>query len=374
MEGFNVIMILLDGLRADRVDLCPNLIKILKKGYYFPHMITSAPYTLASLYSIFSGLYPIKNGVDSYFNMFKFRKDICKTLAEYLQENGYYVVAGLPIKEILPEKGFSEILIHEENKFNLKEIHKNIITNLKHRKFFLFIRYENIHTSVIKTVGNKYTDFSKEYFDSYEINKKNYNYSLEKMDLYIKEIFEHILSLGILKNTIVVIFSDHGISNGEKIGEKMYGSFVYDYTVRVFCSFIIPNSNGREIPFQTRTIDIMPTILDILKIEIDDSYEHLQGKSLMPLIKGEENEDRIAFSETGGLNGPWPSHYEHNVFCVRLPKWKLIYNKTPNTYEMYDLEKDPEEKSNIADKNKELAEELKSVLLSHIENNQKSNV
>ena len=42
----------------------------------------------------------------------------------------------------------------------------------------------------------------------------------------------------------------------------------------------------------------------------------------MPFIEGKEKDDRIAFSETGGLYGPWPSHHEHNVFCVRLKKWK----------------------------------------------------
>ena len=162
--------------------------------------------------------------------------------------------------------------------------------------------------------------------------------------------------------------------HGEKIGEKAYGSFTYDYTIKVFCGFLIPNTVGKEIKFQTRTIDIMPTILNILKMKIDESYEQLQGSSLTPLIECKEKEDRIAFSETGGLKGPWPSRNEHNVFCIRLKKWKLIYNKTPNTWEMYNLEKDPEEKNNIVNKNKELTAILKNALLDHITSNEKSSI
>ena len=112
--------------------------------------------------------------------------------------------------------------------------------------------------------------------------------------------------------------------------------------------------------------------MDILKIDADETYEHIQGKSLLPLVEGSENEDRVAFSETGGLNGPWPSPRKHNVFSVRFKKWKLIYNKTPNTWEMYNLENDTEEKNDVFDnnKNKESTLKLQKMLLDHIKPNQ----
>ena len=89
-------------------------------------------------------------------------------------------------------------------------------------------------------------------------------------------------------------------------------------------------------------------------------------------MEGKEKEDRIAFSETGGLNGPWPSHKEHNVFCTRIREWKLIYNKTPNTWEMYNLENDPEEKNNIFDKKNELGLKFQKILLGQIKLNKES--
>jgi len=374
MAKLNVIIILLDGLRADRVYLCPNLQHIAKSGYFFSNMITSAPYTLASLHSIITSLYPSKNGVNSYFNMFKFKKDVCKTLAQYLHDKGYYTEANLVVDSLLPSQGFDAISTHDEYNDNLTELHKNKITALSDKPFFLFLHYTSLHTQSIINVGKKYTDFDQKFFNNYEANKKMYNSCLDRLDLYVKEIFEHAKNLGLLNKTILIFMSDHGTSNGEKIGEKMYGSFTYDYTIKVFCLITAPNIGGKEISFQTRTIDIMPTIIDILGIEADESYEHIQGKSLIPLIQGEEKEDRVAFSETGGLYGPWPSHNEHNVFCIRLRKWKLIYNKTPDTWEMYDLQNDPKESNNIFNKNNDFALKLQGMLLSHIKSNDETMV
>ena len=375
MEKPNIIMILLDGLRADRISLCPHLSKILRQGYFFPNMITAAPYTLASLHSVFSGLYPTKNGVDSYFNMLKFKKEMCKTLAQYLHENGYCAYADVLNGSLIPHQGFDDVSAHKEYEDDLAKLHKGILNKISNRKnFFLFLQYSHLHAQGVKNVAKKYTDFDEQYFKNYESNKNNYNSYLKDMDFYIKDVFDRIKNSGLLENTILIILSDHGTSNGEKIGEKIYGSFTYDYTIKVFCSFIIPHKKGKEIGFQARTIDIMPTILDILKIGADGSYEHLQGSSLIPLMEGKEKQDRVAFSETGGLNGPWPSHNEHNVFCIRLKDRKLIYNKTPKTWEMYDLKQDPGENNNIFHEGNKIALKLKKMLLGHMASNRASNI
>lgn len=374
MNEFNVIMIVLDGFRRDRLNLCPHLSKILRKGYFFSDMITVAPYTISSYPSIFTGLYPSKHGVNSYFNMYKFKKNACKTLSQYLKDDGYYTEANLPIDTILSSEGFDTFKIHDEYKDDLSRLHKDIIKKAAEKKFFLLLHNNRLHSNAIINVGKKYTDFDKEFFNNYEINKERYDSWLQEIETYAKEIYSHIKSLDLLKNTILIFLTDHGISNGEKIGEKMYGAFTYDYTIKVFSSFILPNKNGKEIKFQTRTIDIMPTVLDILNIKEDESYEHIQGKSLVPLMEGTEKEDRVAYSETGGLNGPWPSRHEHNVFCIRFKKWKLIYNKVPDSWEMYNLEKDPEEKNNIFGKNKELTSILKKMLMDHIKSNEKSSI
>jgi|ETNmetMinimDraft_11_1059920.scaffolds.fasta_scaffold09828_3 arylsulfatase A-like enzyme len=376
MTKFNVLFIVLDGLRGDRIRLCPNLMDILRKGYLFSDMITAVPYSLGSFYSIITGLYPSKHGVNAYFSMFKFKKDICKTLTQYFHERGAYTEGNLAYDTDVPPQGFDTLRAYDEYKDDVTKIHKDIITKVSSKPFFLFLQYTDLHVQSVTHVGKKYTEFDKRYFNNYEVNVRNYNSWLKKLDQYVEEIFNHIKNLGLLDNTVVVFLSDHGTSNGEKMGEKIYGTFTYDYTIKVFCSLIVPGTKGKEIDFQTRTIDIMPTLLDILKINADKSYEHLQGKSLISFIEGKEKEDRVAFSETGGLYGPWPSHHKHNVFCIRLKKWKLIYNKTPNSWEMYDLKKDPGEKINVFDdnKDKEFTLKLQKTLLDHIKSNEENKI
>ena len=69
------------------------------------------------------------------------------------------------------------------------------------------------------------------------------------------------------------------------------------------------------------------------------------------IIERKDTTERELFAETGGLYGFWPSPKKHNVFCVRKNQKKIIYNMTPNTFEFYNLEKDPNEKNNIFNEN-----------------------
>jgi len=367
----NVIMITLDGLRRDRVDSCKELSGIAKKSCYFSNMITAAPYTLAAMHALFSGVYPSKNGVNAYYSMFRFRKDACKTLPEYLHGDDYYTFGDFINDSVIPRQGFDEVRIHEENKDDLTKRHKEIIDEVsgKGRKFFLYLHYSNIHTDLIANVGKKFTDMDKAYFENREENTRNYDDSVKRADMYVGEICNHLTQAGLLKNTLLIFTSDHGVSIGERLGEKMYGSFLYDYTLRIFCTFLMPGAPHKEIDFQTRSIDIMPTVLDILHIPVDGSHEPLQGQSLLPFITGKEHEHRLAFSETGGLGGPWPSTHEPNVFALRDGRLKVIFCKTPGTWEIYDLKKDPHERQNLFESDRELAGLLKERLLNFMNAN-----
>ena len=136
---------------------------------------------------------------------------------------------------------------------------------------------------------------------------------------------------------------------------------------------MLPNC---KITSQVRCIDIVPTILDLLKIDIDTSYLSFQGESLSSIISYYQKsnlykfligkpKDRIAYVETGGLGGPWPSPNKPNVVCVRTPSYKLIHNKTPNTWEFYDLISDPHEAKNLINKNSKHKKLLKKELNKH---------
>ena len=89
-SDYNVILINLDGLRNDKVELCPSLRLLKERSYYFPKMFTVAPYTFAALPAVFSGMYPSRNGANAYYNRFNFKRDKIESLSEIMQKTGHY--------------------------------------------------------------------------------------------------------------------------------------------------------------------------------------------------------------------------------------------------------------------------------------------
>jgi arylsulfatase A-like enzyme len=112
----------------------------------------------------------------------------------------------------------------------------------------------------------------------------------------------------------------------------------------------------------------MPTILDMLDIPINTSFEKLDGKSLMPIINGQKTSEEFAFSETcNPLNENAPPKIP-NTKSIRNSKWKLIHNEYDDTRELYDLENDPSEENNLIGKNIEIEKKLSKELLKYTNN------
>ena len=228
------------------------------------------------------------------------------------------------------------------------------------KPFFSFLHHGEIHHGIVKEVIRKYDDFAEEYFGDIEKNRKRYlKYAYDAAE-YAEKIINIIDRLDSQKNALIIVATDHGSGLGEKPGEKAYGIYTYDYSIRIWLYMIYPRllPSGREYTTQVRTIDILPTILDLLKIKPSLRRKPIRGKSMLPIIKGEELSDRLAFSETGGVDGPHPSPDKANVKCLRDENWKLIYNTSTNKIELYNIETDPNETDNLASKNPEKVEEM----------------
>lgn len=367
-KKLSIIMILMDGIREDCLMSHPFFNELRKSSVFFPNMITYAPYTIGSLHAIFSGLYGNTNGVDGYYKSYNFDKKNCFTLAQYLKEAGYYTECDVPVADLLPAQGFDRIRAYDRYEKEMTDRHAEILTQIKDKSpFLLFIRYGEVYANTVSEIIKKYSDFDEAYFSNKDKNLDMYNEWVEKSAQYLSKILNKIQELRLDKNSIIMIFSDHGCSIGDKVGEKAYGVFLYDYTLKSFLYVLEPSlPKGIEINSLIRNIDMMPTILEILGIKEKEGFKKLQGKSFMNLIKGSK-EDRLAYAETGGLGGPNPSPEKHNLRSVRTDKWKLIYNETTKKKELYNLEDDPEEKQNLAGKEME----IESVLWDEMEKIQK---
>ena len=359
----NVIIILIDGGRVDRARRSSIFTNLQSNSVFFPQTITYAPFTNAAMHALFSGCYGNRNGTNSYWHTYRFRKNKFKTITEYLRDQGYFTCGDAHTKLIVPKQGFDEFHIHEENEVELSKHHSNLIDLAKTKNdqgnnFFLYLTYSNIHTGMKDEVLKIYNNFSKEYFQNKTINEKRYDGFFSKAENYLEIILQKIQDLDLYKNSIILIISDHGVSTGEKFGERAYGVFCYDYTIKTFAYLLTNNFTPTEISNQVRHVDFMPTILDLLGIELDPDYQSLDGKSLHSLIKGENFKENIAYSETGNpLDTKKPPRMP-NIKSVRTSKWKLIVNEYNNSKELYDLEKDPEENTNLIDTNLEIQDTL----------------
>ena len=226
------------------------------------------------------------------------------------------------------------------------------------KNFFVYLHFSNIHTGIKKEVLDVYHNHSEEYLENVELNKSRYSKLFNKAEIYLESILNEIKKLSLDENSLILIMSDHGVSTGEKFGEHAYGAFCYDYTLRTFTYFLSKDLPSTEIKQQTRTIDFLPTILDVLKIPLDNNSGDLDGVSLLPLINGSSIPESFAFSETGNpLHDKVPPK-EPNVKSIRTSKWKLIFNEHDDTKELYNLEQDPHENRNLIDTGEKIQDSL----------------
>ena len=199
-----------------------------------------------------------------------------------------------------------------------------------------------------------FDNFSKEFFENKIKNQERYNELFVKAEKYLKTIQEKLIELDFFKNSIILIISDHGVSIGEKIGERAYGSFCYDYTIKTFANYNSPDLSSLQFNDQVSHVDFMPTILEHLGIPLNNNFEELDGKSLLDAMKGKKYEERYVFTETANpLNENAPPK-EPNTKSIRTSTWKLIFNEYDNSKELYNLFEDPNELKNLIDKNLEI--------------------
>lgn len=108
---------------------------------------------------------------------------------------------------------------------------------------------------------------------------------------------------------------------------------------------------GRKIDFPAFTSDYLPTILDVLELDYPDTRP-LDGVSILKAIQGEET---IRQKPMGFICKPHTSWVTH--------QYKLIGNEDLQSFELYDLLKDPSEKNNVIDVFPEVAHTLEAELV-----------
>tara|TARA_B100000029_G_scaffold24376_1_gene24115 strand:+ start:11332 stop:12456 length:1125 start_codon:yes stop_codon:yes gene_type:complete len=365
----NVIFVLLDGCRWDRTGISSDFKELVSKGTFFDNITAAIPYTVGAVNAIFSGLYGKDNGIDAYYKVLDL-KDSIKVLPEIMQENGYFTSCDLLHDKVVSKRGYN---IHQAHKLGDDQllIHKELLEKsfemAGERPVFSYIHFTLIHDIVVTEVLPKYEWDDKRFYEQKEKNLEVYDKLFLKAVDYAKKIEEFITKISGSKETIIIFFSDHGTAIGERFGERNYGSYTFEETIRTFYLFMGSNIlSNQRISSLKSTIDIFPTILDLCKISYENNLPGISFASELENGVTEKNENREVFSETGAVHGLYPSPEEPNVFCIKTNKYKLIYFKTPNEWSLYDLEDDPLEEKDLFGTGLYLEKELQTKLLDWI--------
>jgi len=312
-------------------------------------------------------------------------------LAEVLQDNGYLTAAVDNLKDMKPwfDRGYAEYYNPGGLQFATAEkINSLAIPWLKQNcrnKFYLFLHYWDPHTPYIphpeynyykgkkddpannslKTFRTQmvYPFFERWFKDLGNVSDAEYITALydgeiNYVDSKMQEIFDLLEELGIAEDTLVVITSDHGESMTE---HNIYWDHHGLYETTTHIPLIIrlgKKFKPAKIREMVQHIDIMPTILGLAGIKIK---ARMDGMSLAPLLegKGGKGYKEVYLNEC---------LYQAKV-AMRTNDWKLIlavdkgvHPDTPDR-ELYSLKADPEEKTNLAKKEKKKADEMENTLL-----------
>jgi choline-sulfatase len=360
----DVVIITIDTLRADRVGCygyakaeTPTMDQLAKEGILFRNAVSHVPLTRPSHTSIFTGLYPFEHNVHD--NVAPPLDNKIPLLAELLRTNGYNTGAFVASFVVNSQSGLHRGFDVFADKFDAQKQPTEFALNLEKRGSQIYDEFADWQTRA-KT---------KPYFAWIHIYDPHFPYdppapyanrfSERPYDgevAYSDSIVAKILKL-LRPNTLLIVTSDHGESLGDH-GENAHSFFIYDATLRVplFIRWAGKLPAGKQIEFQTRLIDLFPTILDLLSIPVP---QKISGISLKPWISTtnappEPNLYSYCETLTPRLHFGWSQ-----LLGIRSLKWKYIEAPRP---ELYDLQRDPSESRNLYSKEATPVRELRKQL------------
>lgn len=361
-SNLNVLLITIDTLRADRVGYSgydietPNIDSLAFDGTRFINTVCQCPMTLPSHASIFTSTFPQYHGIKDNGNYYL--EERFTTLAEILKENGYITSAIIGAVVLDSKYGLAQGFDHYSDTFKTPDylegweaqnLAQDVFQSANswfrknyQKKFFMWVHFYDPHTPYTPPAP-----YDEKYSDPYDGE-------VAYTDVYVGKLIEILKKKDVYRKTLIVLVSDHGEGLNEH-EETNHGIFLYDTTLKVPLVFHCPDVVPKEriINEQVRTVDIMPTILDILNIEASTS---LQGETLVPLIEKKRSNGFVSYSET---YFPFFSSGWSPLKAIRTERYKFIKAPKP---ELYDLLDDPYESINIIKKNKKIAKEMEGRL------------
>ncbi len=193
----------------------------------------------------------------------------------------------------------------------------------------------------------------------------NYDRFIANLDYEFGRLLDTFETLGILENSYVILTSDHG--DMFERGERGHSTrLLYDAVIHSPLLISAPGKKSRTDIFSpTNSVDLLPTILGLANRKIPN---WLAGNPL-PELGGRADFDRKTFTMDAKANPAFNPLVKATI-AMRKGNYKLIYYtgyEAKDSFELYDLETDPEEMNDLYPTGGSLAKSLADELLDSLE-------
>ncbi len=369
----NVILLVEDALRADRMGIygyarptSPEIDLLCRRAVVFEECLAQAPWTIPSMGTILTSLYPTAHGMVAADKGLSPRLD---TLAEAFSAGGYFTGAIQANPNLTPEsgiaQGFNEYLMLGMKKPTARDPRRyvragTVNTRISEwldrngsRPFFLYAHYMDTHMPYVPPA--RFDKFGRD-------PSGRYSGELAYFSNEFAKLFAHLETKGLLDNTIVVLTADHGEQFWEH-GAARHGNCLHGEEIHVPLIAWLPGwQTALRVKRRVRSIDIAPTLLDLAGLpRLSDA----EGRSLAAAISGAPLAAAPVFGEL--LTFKPPGQYlvsltsDHYRFILSNPSsdWMM-------RYELYDLDTDKGEYINLAGRRQGLAVAMKREVEAYI--------
>ncbi len=383
--GASLILLSIDTLRADHLpsygythETAPFIDRLAREGTLFENTVAASTATAPSHMTMFTSLPPSVHGAT---DGFKTLASEILTLPEWIRAQGLDTAAITEDGWVGAQQGFARGFdVFVENKSARITVPEGQVDRTfarakrwlelhRDKRFFLFLHTYQVHAPYSPPA--RYAElFGAPGGERAPIHLRqlaDYDREIRYTDDELAGLFAALEAQGLAERTLLVVTSDHGEEFLEH-GLLSHGGHLYEESVAVPLVLRGPGiPAGRRIPTPVGHADLMPTLLELLRLPVPDG---LSGRSLRGLLAGAAGplEARPVFSEAwatfqpGGPDGG--RAFEPPSLAVRRGERKLARYRSPEgtRYELYDLAADPGERTDLSGSAPDEAGALRSLL------------
>ena len=359
----NILLILIDTLRSDHLGIygykhntSPNIDALARKGVVFEQSRSTGPSTRFSVPPILVGKWLTEMKRTNAFWTKISKSEILIT--QHLKRAAYTTAAVHSIDYFRKRFGMARGFDHyddsciktvskETRKRNMwmhclwyratsRYITRRTLRLIKRQKldqkkpFFLWTYYSDPHGPYIRHRGFKPPG---------GLYRHRYDGEIMYTDHWIGKMLESLEKKGMLKNTVIILTSDHGegLSKKEDHGSLKHSANLYDELLKVPLIIVGPGIKPRRVKTPVSIIDIPSTMMELAGLPPSPAH---RGMSLVPYLKGENPPHPPLYFE---------KHRREDAPEKAMLKWpyKVIGKLRTKRTKIYDLEKDPKERRRL---------------------------